>query len=239
MAADLALADLARRTGESYARVYSWRTPTVSFGRHQRTLGIYAPSLIAADGYDVVRRPTGGRAILHAREITYAFAMPDAGDSIRARHTHLTGLVAAALGTLGVATSAAPRRARFESPGVAPCFDEPAEGELIADGAKLVGSAQWRADGVVLQHGSILLDDDQARLTRYLLVAARVGPQPQTLRSLLGRAPSVREFADALGAVLSRDAGAPVKALTPAALDAGDLRRHLTQLHDPAWTWSR
>jgi lipoyl(octanoyl) transferase len=239
MAADMALADLARRAQGAFARVYAWRTPTVSFGRNQRTARVYAPSLIAADSYDVVRRPTGGRAILHAREITYAFALPDSGDGIRRVHTRLTGLIATALGVLGVTTVVAPRRARLDAPGIAPCFDEPAEGELEADGAKLVGSAQVREDGVVLQHGSILVENDQARLSRYLLVPAREAPAPQTLSGLLGRAPTPREFAMALATVLEADAGQPVTRLAPSALDGDDLRRHLRQFHDPAWTWRR
>jgi lipoate-protein ligase A len=239
MAADLALAALARRTKQGYARVYSWRVPTVSFGRHQRAQGVYAPSLIAADGYDVVRRPTGGRALLHARELTYALALPDEGRSIRASHAQLTAHVAAALARLGVATTTAPRAPRWGAPGIAPCFDTPAEGELLADGAKLVGSAQVREDGVVLQHGSVLVDDDQGRLSRYLLVPPRPVPAPQTLRQLLGRAPTAPEFADALADVLREASGAACVRLSPSALDVQVLREQLHRFHDPAWTWGR
>lgn len=239
MAADLALAERVRRTGAPQARVYGWRVPTVSFGRHQRARGVYDASLIAADGYDVVRRPTGGRAILHAREITYALALPDDGTAVRDSHAGLTALVAAALARLGVPTAPAARTARLGAPGVAPCFDAPAEGELVVDGAKLVGSAQVRERGVVLQHGSILVDDDQSRLLRYLLVPARPVPPPQTLRAVLGRAPSLAEFTDALEASLAAASGVPCTRIRPEALPADTLREALTRYHDPAWTWGR
>lgn len=238
MAVDLAMLDHARRTGDALVRVYGWRTPTVSFGRHQRARGVYDPALIAADGYDVVRRPTGGRAILHAREITYAVAMP-ATASLRESHQAITALIAAALGRLGVPAQPALRHARAMPPGAAPCFDAPAEGELVVDGAKLVGSAQVRLEGSLLQHGSILVDDDQARLLRYLLVPARPVPPPQTLRRLLGRAPSAAEFAAALRDTLAAAHGVAPGTMPAAALDATDIRRHVAQHRDLAWTWHR
>ena len=82
MALDEALMERARETGEWTARVYSWATPTVSLGRNQTARGRYDLDRINALGYKVVRRPTGGRAILHDREITYSVTalVADAGD---------------------------------------------------------------------------------------------------------------------------------------------------------------
>jgi lipoate-protein ligase A len=238
MAADLAALDAARRTGDAIVRTYGWRVPTVSFGRHQRARGVYDAALIAADGYDVVRRPTGGRAILHAREFTYAIAMPAAG-SLRDSHRTLTALVADALGRLGVPTALAPRAGRAVALGAAPCFDRPAEGELVVDGRKLVGSAQVQVEGALLQHGSVLLDDDQARLARYLLVPARPVPPPATLRALLGRAPVLREFTQAFREALAAGTGARPQEGSPVLLDAADVRRHVATMRDPDWTWGR
>lgn len=238
MAADLASLDVARRTGDAVVRTYGWRTPTVSFGRHQRARGVYDAALIAADGYDVVRRPTGGRAILHHREFTYAVAMPATGN-VRDSHAALTALVADALARLGVAAAPAPRTTRATAPGAAPCFDAPAEGELVVDGQKLVGSAQVRIDGALLQHGSVLVDDDQGRLARYLLVPSRPVPPPHTLRALLGRAPALREFTTALGAAIAARVGEAPTPASPTLLDAADVRRHVAHCRDPAWTWGR
>ncbi|MBC8089712.1 MAG: lipoate--protein ligase family protein, partial [Phycisphaerae bacterium] len=76
MACDLTLLDLARAGRTGFLRVYGWREPTVSFGRNERTAGIFSKDALAAAGLVAVRRPTGGRALLHHREITYSVAVP-------------------------------------------------------------------------------------------------------------------------------------------------------------------
>src|SRR5690349_530391 len=76
MALDEALMEHARRTNEWVLRVYAWSAPTLSFGRNQRALGVYLPERLERDAVSVVRRPTGGRAILHWREITYSVVAP-------------------------------------------------------------------------------------------------------------------------------------------------------------------
>src|SRR5918999_2420397 len=78
MALDEALMDRARATGEWVLRVYSWSRPTLSVGRHQRARDAYDPVTLAAEGLFIVRRPTGGRAILHEREVTYSVTGPAA-----------------------------------------------------------------------------------------------------------------------------------------------------------------
>src|SRR4051812_35496724 len=82
MALDEALMDRARKTGEWVMRVYSWTRPTISLGRNQTARGHYELEAIRADDIDIVRRPTGGRAILHHREVTYSVTAPcdEAGD---------------------------------------------------------------------------------------------------------------------------------------------------------------
>ena len=76
MATDVALLEHARRTGETTLRVYAWSRPTLSLGRHERARGLFATDVLHADGVDVVRRPTGGRALLHHREVTYSVTAP-------------------------------------------------------------------------------------------------------------------------------------------------------------------
>lgn len=239
MAVDAALLDRAAATGDAVLRVYAWRTPTVSFGAHQRAAEAYDGSRLAADGYDVVRRPTGGRAILHHRELTYAVARPvTPGEGLRESAAAITRLVAEALARLGVPVAPADG-VRAAAPDAAPCFATPAPGELVLDGAKLVGSAQVRRDGALLQHGSVLVDDDQGRLRHYLRVEAAPPAPTATLRRALGRAPTTAEFAEALaGAVAARTGEAPAP-LDAAALDPVAVRRHVACFRDPAWTWRR
>src|SRR3982750_2511955 len=76
MALDGALLDRARECGETVLRVYGWRSPPRSFGRNQRARGLYDGDAAAARGIEVVRRPTGGRAVLHHREVTYSVTSP-------------------------------------------------------------------------------------------------------------------------------------------------------------------
>src|SRR5271154_4919364 len=96
MALDHALLARAARTGECVLRVYSWRSPTVSFGRHQRTAGGYDHLHLAA-----VRRPTGGRAVLHDREATYSVTAP-VTRPLRATYARINRLLLDALHRLGV-----------------------------------------------------------------------------------------------------------------------------------------
>ena len=76
MALDHALMERARRTGESVLRVYAWASPVLSLGRNQRARDVYDDAELARRGVSVVRRPTGGRALLHHREITYSVTAP-------------------------------------------------------------------------------------------------------------------------------------------------------------------
>jgi lipoate-protein ligase A len=165
MAIDEALLDRARETGEGVVRVYSWLRPTISFGRNQRVRGAYDPARAAEAGLDVVRRMTGGRALVHHREITYSVGAPaHDGDDLRASYARINALLVDALRQLGVDVLIAGRSDRLPPPGSAPCFERPAEGELVHAGRKLVGSAQVRERGAWLQHGSLLVHDDQHRL---------------------------------------------------------------------------
>src|SRR4051812_28201699 len=170
MALDDALMNRARTSGEWVARLYSWSRPTISLGRNQTARGRYDLERIRELGLDMVRRPTGGRAILHDREITYSVTAPmaETGD-LRQAYDRINRLVLETLHRLGVYASIAAPRKRASFPGMAPCFDEPSAGELVLDGRKIAGSAQWRADGGILQHGSILLEDDQSLLASLAL----------------------------------------------------------------------
>jgi lipoyl(octanoyl) transferase len=240
MALDEALMERAGRVGEWTLRVYSWSTPTISLGRNQTARQRYDVDRIKARGMHVVRRPTGGRAILHHREITYSVTAPAGGaGDLRASYAHINELLLAALERVGVQAGFAAAERRASAPGMAPCFDEPASGELMVDGRKLAGSAQWRAEGALLQHGSILVADDQSTLSELTVGAQPAIPRPATLEALLGRAPSPSEVANAfVDTIHDTERTKP----EPLAID-DELRARASALVvrylDDAWTWRR
>jgi lipoate-protein ligase A len=240
MALDEALMHRAATTGEWILRVYAWSTPTMSLGRNQTARGRYDLDRLRSDAIDVVRRPTGGRAILHHREITYSVTAPVAGaGDLRTSYERINDLLLHALGLLGVRASLASPEPRASAPSDTPCFDRPSAGEVMVDGQKLAGSAQWRSADALLQHGSILLADDQAQLARYVTGDIRPIPAPATLSNLLGRTPSIEDLTDALrNAVCAREDPC-VSALE---LD-DEVRARASALVvryvDDAWTWRR
>ncbi len=242
MGVDRALMDRARASGEGVVRVYEWSAPTISLGRNQSARGHYDAELARNAGLDVVRRQTGGRAVLHHREITYAVVAPcDDDASLRTQYNTINAALVSALRSLNVDAQIVERTMRMPKPGGSPCFEMPAPGEIAVGDAKLVGSAQLREEGAFLQHGSILVRDDQG-----LLAHASLRPQPAlapvaTLRDTLGRDVSAGEVADALFAVVAQawdPAATPlnedeVAAVMRRAQDAEVLFR------SPEWTWRR
>lgn len=246
MALDEALMDRARETGESTLRVYSWSRPTLSLGRNQTGRGVYDHGVLTTRRIDVVRRPTGGRAILHDREVTYSVTAPaaDAGD-LTESYSRINRLLVAGLRSLGVNClvvgdeEARPPAAAPVRPGPLPCFHHPSIGELTLDGRKLVGSAQWRRDGALLQHGSILVDDDQMTLASLMTVPGPPIPPAATLHAALGRVPHECEVAAALFAALRalEDPDAEELEMDGALADRTDLLR--ARYLDDSWTWRR
>jgi lipoate-protein ligase A len=238
MALDEALMERARTVDEWVLRVYSWSSPTISLGRNQTARGRYDLDRIAALGAGIVRRPTGGRAILHDREITYSVTAPaaNAGD-LRESYERINRLLLAGLDALGVHAMAADAPARSMAPGMAPCFDQPALGELTVGGRKLAGSAQWRSEGALLQHGSILVEDDQSLLIGLARDERPSIPRPATLAESLGRRPTVDEMAGALAAAVRsiEDPDAvPLEVDDSVRARASAL---VVRYLDDAWTW--
>jgi lipoate-protein ligase A len=242
MALDEALLDAAREQGVGYCRVYSWSQPTVSLGRHQEVDRGYSAPRAEAERMPFVRRLTGGRALMHHREITYAVASRrEAGHRPREDYRRVNALLIAALRRLGVADIAEVERASSTHqsaarPGEAACFEEPAVGELVLRGAKLVGSAQVQERGAWLQHGSILIDDDQSLLAG-LTSEAPLNRPAATLRAALGRAPHPEEFADVLLTAL-REQWDAASVRVPLDPPLAERARHFRQRYaDPDWTW--
>ena len=243
MARDSALQARAARTGETVFSIYSWTRPTLSFGRHQPAAGLYDMEKIRSANVDVVRRPTGGRTILHDHEVTYSVTAPvrDAAP-LRETYARINRILLDGLGRLGVDVQVASPRERSPAPSMRPCFETPGEGELVARGRKLVGSAQWRDEGALLQHGSILVDDDQSSIPLFA-AAGESAPtdsvqRPSTLNALLGRSPDVAEVAKVLF-----DAVRSLEDEKATELDEEELRgetmRHIPHFLDESWTWRR
>ena len=239
MAVDEALMARARSTGEWVLRVYSWASPTLSVGRHQNAAAAYDGAALARAGVGIVRRLTGGRAILHEREVTYSVTAPAAGaGALRESYHRINRLLIDGLRALGAEVELAPTT-RTGGLDLSPCFGRPAPGELVAHGRKLAGSAQWRDNSALLQHGSILLDGDQALVSSLLRSPAPPSTAPATLRELLGREPAVADVAAAIfDSVRRREDRHAVELPLDAALRraADGFRR---RYEDDAWTWRR
>ena len=238
MALDEALMERSAATGEWICRVYGWAEPTISFGRNQAAVRHYDKQRVER-GMAVVRRPTGGRAILHHREVTYCVTGPtsDAG-GLHESYVLINRLLVDGLRSLGIDVSVAQSRVQAMQPGPVPCFDHPSSGELVARGRKLVGSAQWRSDHALLQHGSILIDDDQAQLTEFLKEPQPQPPPAATLRDLLGRGPTIEEVAAGIFSAVAADD----PTATPLTFDQPllDSQSRLAERYaDVAWTWRR
>jgi lipoate-protein ligase A len=160
MAVDDALLRAARE-GIAFFRCYRWRPACLSFGRNEPAVARYDADAIAARGLDTVRRPTGGRAVWHDAEVTYAVAGPvRVFGSLAQTYQAVHAVIADGLRALGVPATLAAGGPTLP-PDAGACFASPAGGEVIVHGRKLVGSAQVREGDAFLQHGSILLVDRQ------------------------------------------------------------------------------
>ena len=258
MALDLSLMEVAKTDGAGLLRIYGWSKPTVSFGRNERVAGVYETGELAEAGLDFVRRPTGGRALLHWREVTYSVAMP-LGDQSRwpVAYEAVNQRLLAAMQLLGVPASisrvghdaaphAPPHAAReFDADAPVPdqgvvCFSGIAKGEIAVGERKLVASSVWRDRAAYLQHGSILIHDEQSVLNR--VMGARIAPaEPGATLS---------EFLTGMSdeAIVNRTSTALVEAFEHCGKTLNwsipnEVRRHVdvtrSALSDAAWLWRR
>jgi lipoate-protein ligase A len=240
MALDQALLDAAEREGAATLRLYAWEPYTLSFGRNEPATRRYDRAAIEARGMAVVRRPTGGRAVWHADEVTYAVAAPaSVFGSLRDTYRAIHGLLAEALTGLGAAVGLAADRPAV-GVGAGACFASAAGGEVVtASGGKVVGSAQVRSGGAFLQHGSIILSGAQQEVAAVTAGGAKA-PNVVGLTAILPPAKAAREaVVGAIAAAAARRWGVPAES---AALPDG--LRHAAEalvprFHDPAWTWRR
>jgi len=226
MAVDDCLLAEAAGGGRPTLRLYRWAPPTLSLGYFQS----YAdPARAAPDlaALPVVRRVTGGGAIVHADELTYSVALPIAYPLAGRRpadlYTWMHDRIVEAVATLGGRTEPKggdePLSARG---GPFLCFDCHAPFDLMAGPVKLAGSAQRRTRGALLQHGSVVL--------------SRTHPvQPSgSLSEVLGRDIDFDTFAEALVGAVS-GAGVLLERLGPSWVDEDQWRTYRRRHTDPRW----
>ena len=241
MAADEALLIEAGRGGGWVLRFYRWARPTVSLGYLQSWTSGFDPGVARRAGVDLVRRPTGGRAVMHADELTYALVGPaDHGPlagSVQGSYRTIAAGLRAGLARLGVDV----RLERAARGGIrqryGACFGARARHELEVDGRKVVGSAQRRRDGAVLQHGSILIGRPDPWLWRALgeggeaAAAASIG-----LQEVIGERPANRRMAGCIASGIAEALGLPVRQGAMSVAERRLARRLETRYRDQGWT---
>ncbi len=224
MAVDEAILEAVGR-GESLPtlRLYAWEPPCLSLGYAQPLSDVDLPRL-QARGWDLVRRPTGGRAILHTDELTYSVAAPPdeprVAGTLLESYNRLAAAILRALHILGLPAEMqdrhVPAPAAVNANPV--CFEVPSIYEITVGGKKLVGSAQARRREGVLQHGALPLTGDLTRILQVLAfpdeesrsrAAARLLQRAVTVEGFLGRKVSwdgaVQAFVTGFSEVLSLD----------------------------------
>ncbi|MDK2885555.1 MAG: lipoyl(octanoyl) transferase [Thermosipho sp. (in: thermotogales)] len=144
--------------GEPFLRFYTWKVPTLSLGVNQRPKNINF-RFLKEIGYDCVRRPTGGRAVLHFNELTYSIVIPSTHEffnlSVLEFYKVISQIIVEGLKRLGFPVELTERGKKGNT---SACFDAPSWYEITLNNYKVVGSAQMRTKDFILQHGSIILE---------------------------------------------------------------------------------
>lgn len=178
METDVRLAEAARESPtENSLRLYSWSPPAISIGYNQ-SFEDFDLNKLRHDGIDIVRRPTGGRAILHWHELTYNVVMDATEGGPRKVYYDINEALLRGVKLLGIdaelVESGDDAERMYKSSASIPCFSSSARSEIQYRGKKLIGSAQRRFGRVILQHGSFLLGPEHVRILDYL--SPRVTP---------------------------------------------------------------
>jgi lipoate-protein ligase A len=229
-------------------RLYAWDPPTLSLGFGQRVRDADVERL-TAQGWGLVRRLTGGRAILHTDELTYSITLPGghplAQGNVVESYRRISAALAAMARALGADTRAEPAEDE-QGAGSAVCFETPSHYELTVNGRKLVGSAQARRFGGLLQHGAIPLFGDPGRIVDGLAFAddvtreearASVRVRAVTLSEAAGRLVTWSEAADALCDAVERAFNVRLQAGQMTAAEQDTARAIEADVYG-AWSWT-
>lgn len=193
-------------------RFYGWRRPTVSLGYAQRWRDGYVPEVGRRLGVGLVRRRTGGRAVLHAHELTYSLAAPAEWGPLRggiqATYRRVAGGLVAGFAELGLEVDVERQRGRQVGGQPGACFAARARYEILVGGRKLLGSAQRRRGGRLLQHGSLPLEGpDPASWGVLGATGVEASSMSTGLFAELGQRPSRRRIAGVLARALAGELG--------------------------------
>ncbi|QSS99418.1 lipoate--protein ligase family protein [Pontibacillus sp. ALD_SL1] len=180
-------------------RFYGWEPAAVSVGYFQKIDGKIDLESVKAHGFEIVRRPTGGRAVLHDNELTYSVIVSENHTSMPPTVTEAYRVISEGLlkgfRNLGVEAEFSIPEGKIKQTGSAVCFDEPSWYELIVEGRKVAGSAQTRQKGVILQHGSIpIAMDDVTLFDMFIYPNERV--KERARKAFGGKAVAINEVAD-------------------------------------------
>ena len=252
MAVDAVLLSMAESGGITFAlRTYTWEPACVSIGRLQDPSREISAGRLRACGVGAVRRPTGGRAVWHENELTYCIAAapghPAASGSIEQSLAMTGGMLVEALRSLGVPATLA-RADRHHLPhGMPsnPCFTSHGRMEVLVDGCKVVGNAQARRRGAFLEHGSIIVRNDQVRLADFLPAAGeadRIAVREilsSGVRGLADFVPGITpgDVRDPLHDAFARAAGCVPDVMEEGDLDAGMLEAARESLERESSAW--
>lgn len=180
MAVDEHLLNLAGRSFRTFLRFYRWERPTASLGYSQEAPRVVDIGFCRARGIDIVRRMTGGKLVLHDREVTYSMASADTAvftDTVRDSYRLISQALLKGFALMGLSARLAETSPPGYIKGTMPCFAFPARDEIEIGGRKIAGSAQKRTGPLFLQHGSIPLEKDEALLA----AVARPGESSESL----------------------------------------------------------
>lgn len=171
-----------------YLRLYSWDPYCISLGANQHVESLDLQKLIA-DGFDYVKRPTGGRAVFHSEELTYSVVINSGNFTPKGAYKQINEALLLGLSLFdprltdaGLENEEVNFKQHYGSSLSAACFSVPSRSEVKFDGRKLIGSAQRKTGNVILQHGSINTGDFHKRIVDYLILTPQ---EKKDLRKLL------------------------------------------------------
>ena len=256
MAVDEALLEVfTAEEGVTTVRFYSWSPPALSLGYAQAIERDIDLKRCTSLGVDVVRRPTGGRAVLHDHEVTYSVVIsgddPHVSSGVLAAYLTISQAMIRGLAYLGISAELLPLRRGVSLPSdrSSPvCFATPSSYEVAVAGRKIIGSAQRRAHGVIMQHGSIPLSWNLKRVQAVFARSSLESGSPQgkpdydlpmtSLQEAGGRA---FDYAEVVAALTRGIAETWQIDLLPGQLSVAErqLSAHLRarKYHSDAWTW--
>jgi lipoyl(octanoyl) transferase len=231
-------------------RLYAWQPACLSLGHAQPFSEVNIQAL-AANGWEVVRRPTGGRAILHVNELTYAVIAPETEPRVKGgvmkSYLRLSHTLVEALKLLGLAPQANKKNQQDKKEKPNPvCFEVPSHYEITVNGKKLIGSAQARRQEGILQHGTLPLYGDLTRIITALAFQnedlasqahERILAHATTVERELGTPPTWQQASDAFQQAFIRNLNLLLK---PGELTLREKQRAQILMQEkyahPSWT---